>query len=106
MSETTYMFEEMPFNGNDSWGITTKCRFTGCNALVTLSKFTDEQLDSAFARKWIWPLELAQKNGSKWQSYVSRINHLKDQKAQKEKIVMEVCPLPADVTKHVLCSFF
>jgi len=68
----------------------------------------ETQLNSAFARKWIWPMNLTKSLFCpSLQETVSRL------KAEKAKIDQEVTEsflqntnLPLDIVKHVICSYF
>jgi hypothetical protein len=73
---------------------------------VAEDNWTDNQLDSAFARKWIWPKPLFSCLFS-YHSLHERIAKLKAKKAEQERTAVEVCRrLPPDIVRHILCSFF
>jgi ankyrin repeat protein len=88
----------------------------GCPYDVTacdLNTWSEDQLDSAFARKHIWPLDLKSREigchclKQCCQKKIDMIKNLKAKKAETERVAMETCKvLPLDVVKHVLCSYF
>ena len=67
------------------------------------NEWTDEQLNSAFARKCIWTMDL-----TNYPQLASRIEWIKAEKAEISNMVIQSLSskLPLDVVKHVLCSYF
>jgi hypothetical protein len=88
----------------------------GCPFEVTacdLNTWSEDQLDSAFARKHIWPLDLKSREigchcrKQCCQKKIDIINNLKAKKTETDRVAIESCKiLPVDVVKHVLCSYF
>ena len=79
-----------------------RVEYTGLeDILICATHWTDEELNTAFARKWIWPAEDLD------DELKQRIDKLKAKKAETERAAIESCTiLPVDVVKHVLCSYF
>ena len=71
--------------------------------LMYAGDWSDEELNSAFARKWIWTAEDLDNNWILQQ----RVDALKAKKAEMDRVAIESCTiLPVEVVKHVLCSYF
>jgi len=69
--------------------------------MVYANRWSDEELNTAFARRWIWPADNLDKE------LQQRVHNLKTKKAETERVATESCTiLPLDVVKHVLCSYF
>jgi hypothetical protein len=69
--------------------------------VICAKHWSDEELNTAFARKWIWTAEDID------DELKQRVDKLKAKKAEIDHVAIQSCTiLPVDVVKHVLCSYF
>jgi len=68
---------------------------------ICATHWSDEELNTAFARRWIWTAEDID------DELKQRVDKLKAKKAEIDHVAIQSCTiLPLDVVKHVLCSYF